>query len=101
MTPTTEELARDLEDLAGGRMHRDLPDTLRAAAARLRELSAALKPFGSFGADNTTNDPGSVGFGVWEGNRCERERIVDWFGPTDFRRAAQLTETGQPPGDAG
>lgn len=50
----------------------------------------ALQPFASFAADNTSADDLAPGYGIWAGNRCERERIVDWFGPTDFRRASTV-----------
>lgn len=44
-------------------------------------LVEALEPFATFAANNVDEEG-------WAGLRCERERIVDWFGPSDFRRAA-------------
>lgn len=44
---------------------------------RVAALEAALEPFARFAESNTDGEG-------WAGSRCERERIVDWFGPSDF-----------------
>jgi hypothetical protein len=49
-----------------------------SAEARVKALEEALKPFANFAMDNTDGDG-------WAGNRCERDRIADWFGPSDFQ----------------
>jgi len=51
-----------------------------AAEAKVALLTEALKPFATF-AENNTDDEG------WAGSTCQRDRIVDWFGPSDFRAA--------------
>lgn len=53
---------------------RKLRTTAEASLATMRE---ALEPFASFAANNTDDDG-------WAGTQCQRERIVDWFGPSDF-----------------
>lgn len=64
-------------------------ETAEAEAATLRKelerAKAVIAPFAQFGADNT-DDEG------WGGNRCEGERIRDWFGPSDFRAAREWLE---------
>lgn len=66
------------------------------ALARQEELLAeagdSITPFANFAADNTVDDASGWAGGIWAGNRCERERIVDWFGPSDFRAAARLSD---------
>lgn len=80
----SEELLIELQ--ASG----NLPATARAIVAALAMPKAsgvqiareALGPFASFAADN-------VGDEGWNevGLSTKDERIVDWFGPSDFRRA--------------
>ena len=61
--------------------------TIRAAALAddNERLKEALRPFAQFAEWNTDNEG-------WAGTQCQRERIVDWFGPTDFRRARAALE---------
>lgn len=61
----------------------------RALTLEREGLREGLKPFAQFAEDNTEADAGAPGYGVWAGNRCEGDRIRDWFGPTDFYRARQ------------
>ena len=56
------------------------------------QQDAGGRTFANFGADNTEPDPGAPDYGIWSGNRCERERIIDWFGPTDFRAARAFVQ---------
>jgi hypothetical protein len=46
------------------------------------ELREALKPFAIGWADENG----------WTDIACQKDRIVDWFGPSDFRRARSLTK---------
>lgn len=80
-----EELERERDDaiVEAGLARRDL----QYAEARLQQVGEALRPFAQWAEDTVVEDPFSPGYGIWGGNRCERERIVDWFGPTDFYRA--------------
>lgn len=55
---------------------------LDAANALLREAGDVSDPFATF-ADHAVDDEG------WS-STTQRERIVDWFGPTDFHRAKAL-----------
>lgn len=65
----------------------DQIEALRAENAKLREV---LEPFASFA-------PTFVDADGWTGP-MNKERIVDWFGPSDFRRAADtLTPTKEHP----
>lgn len=57
-------------------------DAITAQAAEIAELREGLKTFADFAA-TAVNDEG------WSGT-IQRERIVDWFGPSDFRRARAL-----------
>lgn len=79
MTPTTEELAAELDELG---THMALgPNqsaTLRAAAARLRELSEALKPFGEASCHLHPSHPD-------DGLTLDGIEVRHW------RRAGQLT----------
>lgn len=64
-------------------VHQFLPtllESLSSSVAEVERLRAALEPFSTFAEQNTDEDG-------WAGTRCEGERIRDWFGPTDFRRA--------------
>lgn len=91
MTPTTEQLAAELDELAPHlALGPNQSATLRAAAARLRELEAALKPFGE--ASRDCDDPDiHDGVDAWESPEAMHVCI------RDFRRAAQLTETHSEP----
>lgn len=61
--------------------------TQSAMQARIEELEAALEPFATF-SDTFIDEEG------WSGP-MKTERIVDWFGPSDFRRArATLSNIG-------
>jgi multidrug efflux pump subunit AcrA (membrane-fusion protein) len=66
---------------------------LTEARSQVERWREAAGPFLSWAADNVAPDPSDTLCGIWAGNRCERERIVDWFGPTDFRRLAALAST--------
>jgi len=101
MTPTeqaadrvkalVDQLRIGADDWGDDQLMDQAADALTALQARVGELEGALKPFAAFAQDNTEADPSSPGYGIWSGNRCEGERIRDWFGPTDFHRAALLT----------
>jgi hypothetical protein len=68
-------------------------DRIEADARRNAELEAALRPFADFADGNVDNDG-------WSG-REQGARIVDWFGPSDFRAArAALAPTGGSDGSA-
>lgn len=80
---TTEQLAAELDELAPHMaLGPNQSATLRAAAARLRELSEALKPFARRCADTFPDDAPDSGITV---------RVKH------LRRAAQLTETHSEP----
>ena len=49
---------------------------------RIAELEAGLEPFGKH---DWTDENG------WNDLACKNDRICDWFGPSDFRRARRLT----------
>ena len=53
--------------------------SLRDERERLRE---ALEPFAVDWADEHG----------WTDNACQKDRIVDWFGPSDFRAARALIQ---------
>lgn len=57
------------------------PEMLDEAAATIRALREALGPFGTEFAKTFVDSEG------WTGP-MNKERIVDWFGPSDFRNAA-------------
>lgn len=78
----------------GAKAMRPLVEQVEDLEARLSEALEALGPFKSFAEDNTAADPFEPSRGIWSGNRCERNRIVDWFGPSDFRLAAQVVGSG-------
>ncbi|MBY3073448.1 hypothetical protein HFO71_24345 [Rhizobium laguerreae] len=50
------------------------------ADRRIAELEAALKPFNTGWADENG----------WTDMACQHDRIVDWFGPSDFRAIRAL-----------
>lgn len=58
---------------------------------RIAAVLKALEPFATF-AETFVDDEG------WTGP-MRQERIIDWFGPSDFRRALQALHT-PPPADA-
>lgn len=61
-------------------------EAAEAALAVLQgEAREVVKPFAVWGALATAQGDGGA---VWNGLGTERDRIVDWFGPSDFRRAA-------------
>lgn len=70
--------AEALAELQSGLLHSEEEN------AKLRE---ALEPFGGEFASTFVNDDG------WTGP-MSKTRIVDWFGPSDFRRAASLISKG-------
>lgn len=61
-----------------------VPAEVRLVIARLTSerdaLAKALEPFAVF-AGNNTDEHG------WAGSECQRERVCDWFGPSEFRAA--------------
>ena len=90
MTPTTEELAAELDELGTHlALGPNQSATLRAAAARLRELSEALKPFGEAAQDAEDLED-------WE-HIWENPSAVYALTAAHLRRAAQLTETHSEP----
>lgn len=59
-----------------------------AAEAKVKSLEEALKPFITV-SESWIDEEG------WSGLACQHDRIVDWFGPSDFRRArTALASTG-------
>ncbi|MBN7804849.1 hypothetical protein JZX86_05660 [Agrobacterium rosae] len=63
------------------------------AEARVKSLEEALKPFTTV-SENWVDDEG------WSDRACQHDRIVDWFGPSDFRRArTTLSSTGDTHGN--
>lgn len=57
--------------------------TIAALKAENERLREALEPFSTNWADENG----------WTENACQKDRIVDWFGPSDFRAArAALTK---------
>lgn len=63
-----------------------------ASEKRCEELEAALKPFVE-DIENWTGDHG------WAPYAPSNDRICDWFGPSDFRRArAALSNKGEADG---
>ena len=61
--------------------------TLEAQQAEIARLRAALEPFATF-ADSHIDAEG------WNGP-MRTTRIVDWFGPSDFRTARAAFEDGR------
>lgn len=59
---------------------RDAAVRIATALSREKELEEALRPFASFAKSNVDDDG-------WKNNGIHRGRIVDWFGPSDFRAA--------------
>jgi hypothetical protein len=54
----------------------------------VREMREALEPFAEYGTNNVDDDG-------WTGP-MSHTRIVDWFGPSDFRRArAAIAKLGK------
>ena len=99
MTPIAQLIAELREQASKVMPQSETGDLLTRAAealARQEELLAeagdSITPFANFAADNTVDDASGWAGGIWAGNRCERERIVDWFGPSDFRAAARLSD---------
>ena len=61
---------------------------ITAQAARIGELEWALEPFAkSYVAQSINGNGWTSGVG--------RDRICEWFGPSDFRRARALTERSE------
>ena len=60
----------------------DLLTLLKQQAVRIGELEEGLRPFASF-AEHATDQDG------WSGS-MHKERVVDWFGPSDYRHARSL-----------
>lgn len=56
-----------------------------AMERRVAEMEEALKPFVTTWADEHG----------WSDTACQKDRIVDWFGPSDFRRAAAALSQSQ------
>lgn len=50
-------------------------DYIEAMERRIAELENALQPFNTGWADEDG----------WTDTACQKDRIVDWFGPSDFR----------------
>jgi hypothetical protein len=57
-------------------------DALKSAEAELKEAVELLKSFYTDWADENG----------WTDNACQNDRIVDWFGPSDFRAARRFIE---------
>lgn len=62
-----------------------------ALTRAVEERDEALRPFAAFSRANTATGEG--GDAIWLSN-AHRERISYWFGPSDFRRAASLSDMG-------
>lgn len=73
---------RNVGFVASGGINVAKPELLlasqRTAADLIEKLIAALEPFG---AHDWADDNG------WNEHACQNDRICDWFGPSDFRRA--------------
>lgn len=61
----------------------------RAAEARADTLAAALKPFADIAGEAWADENG------WTDAACQKDRICDWFGPSDFH-AARAALQGEP-----
>jgi hypothetical protein len=55
-------------------------------------LEEALEPFATFAKNNTDEDG-------WTEGACKGERIVDWFGPSDFRAALEALRSQEHRGE--
>lgn len=64
---------------------------LESANARIAKLEDALKPFAEFAKGNTEADEDWSG-GRWKESCCRNDRIVDWFGPSDFQKALEALD---------
>lgn len=90
--PTCGEDAAFWANVANAENCRRIASLLARQEELLAEAGDSITPFANFAADNTVDDASGWAGGIWAGNRCERERIVDWFGPSDFRAAARLSD---------
>jgi len=76
------EIARLRDRLSIGPHGEDAIDVADSAMGHLRHrietLEEALRPFVTDWADEDG----------WSETACQKDRIVDWFGPSDFRRAS-------------
>lgn len=63
-----------------------------ALEQRVENLREALEPFATFG-ENNVDDQG------WKDGCGGRDRIVDWFGPSEFRAAKEALAPTQPISD--
>lgn len=87
-----ERLRRDYEEVTDSLQHESDENF-----GRVERLERALEPFARFAAGHEDDDPSSTvkpsewgdGGGQWTdyGVGLSKDRIVDWFGPTDFFRA--------------
>ena len=77
-TPTSEivEIARHAH-----RSHSADIDRAEAAEAEVARLNAILEPFRAVSKDWVDENG-------WTDVACQKDRIVDWFGPSDFRALA-------------
>jgi hypothetical protein len=77
--------AREERD-AEARTMRAITDALLAAEAEVVRLREALRPFAGFAQSNVEAAVEEEGRGRWTDGKtgCQHERIVDWFGPSDF-----------------
>lgn len=62
-------------------------DRIEALERKVAELEAALKPFNTGWADENG----------WTDTACQHDRIVDWFGPSDFRAVAAVLSHAKAP----
>lgn len=80
------EIAQLRERLEIGPHGEDSIDAAESAMGFLRHrietLEYALKPFVTDWADEQG----------WTETACQKDRVVDWFGPSDFRRAASALQ---------
>ena len=77
------------------RLSRAAGDAIRRAERAEASLGVAVKalePFADF-AERNTDDEG------WAGTQCQRERVCDWFGPSDFRAARSARASIQAKGE--
>jgi hypothetical protein len=65
--------------------YREYASIMEAARVEIVKLRQGLVPFANFG----TREVDEHGWKNWP----MRDRLVDWFGPTDFRRARDLIAT--------
>lgn len=75
----SDDLVTRLRKMASEQLFEEDEKTLRAAALQIETLRAATLPI--YEVSKTWVDAEG-----WTDLACNKDRIVDWFGPSDFRR---------------